>query len=117
MGMGLGHAVLGHVPMHIEIGDHAPTHEFAPNEVPGKLNALSLCHLARDGKFHLAGKLGVLADFERLDIVPEPLAVAPRFRRIFREHHLGMNDAALGRKIVAAIKPLVAQPRARAVGG
>ena len=30
MGMGFGHAVLGHVPMHIEIGDHAPVHELAP---------------------------------------------------------------------------------------
>ena len=28
-----------------------------------------------------------------------------------------MDDAALGGKIVAAIKPLVAQPRGRAVGG
>ena len=28
-----------------------------------------------------------------------------------------MDDAALGGKIVAAVKPLVAQPRARAVGG
>ena len=74
-------------------------------------------HFARDGEFDLAGKLGVLADFERLDIVPEPFAVAPCLWRILRQHHLGMDDAALGGKIMAAIKPLVAQPRARAVGG
>ena len=36
---------------------------------------------------------------------------------MFGQHHLGMDDAALGREIVAAIKRLVAQPRARAVGG
>ena len=117
MGMGFGHAVLGHVPMHIEIGDHAPIHEFALHEVAGQFDALRLAHLARNGEFDLAGKLGVLADFERLDIVPKPFAVAPCLRRILRQHHLGMDDAALGGKIVAAIKPLVAQPRARAVGG
>ena len=74
-------------------------------------------HLARDGEFDLAGKLGVLADFERLDIVPQPFAVAPCLRRVLRQHHLGMDDAALSGKVVAAIKPLVAQPRGRAVGG
>ena len=93
------------------------SHEFAPNEVAGEFDALCLSHLARDGEFDLAGELGILADFERLDIVPEPLAVAPCFRRILRQHHFGMDDAALAGKIVAAIKPLVAQPRARAVGG
>jgi hypothetical protein len=35
MGMGFRHAVLGHIPMHIEIGDHASIHEFAPDEVAG----------------------------------------------------------------------------------
>jgi hypothetical protein len=85
--------------------------------MPCPVTRPSLRHLARDGKFDLAGELGVFADFECLDIVPEPLAIAPSLRRILRQHHLGMDDAALGRKIVAAIKPLVAQPRARAVGG
>ena len=56
MGMGFGHAVLGHVAMHIEIGDH-PIHEFPPNEVAGQFDALSLGHLARDGEFDLTGKL------------------------------------------------------------
>ncbi len=46
------------------------------SEVAGQFDALRLCHLARNGEFHFAGKLGVLADFERLDIVPEPFAVA-----------------------------------------
>ena len=117
MGVGFGHAVLGHIPMHIEIGDHAPIDEFAPSKVAGELDALCLRHLARDGEFDLAGKLGIFPDFERLDIVPEPFAVAPRLGRVLRQHHLGMDDAALSRKIVAAVKPLVAQPRAGAVGG
>ena len=91
--------------------------EFGLHEVADEFDALALRHLARDGEFDLAGKLGILSDLERLDIIPEPFPVAPCLRRIFREHHLGMDDAALGGKIVAAIKPLVAQPRARAVGG
>ena len=117
MGMGLGHPICTDIPMYIEVGDHAPIDEFAPNEVAGQFEAVALTHLARDGEFDLAGKLGVLADFERLNIVPQPFAVAPRLRRVLGQHHLGMNDAALGREILAAIKPLVAQPRARAVGG
>ena len=95
MRMGFGHAVLGHVPMHIEIGDHAPIDEFGPNKVAGKFDALCLRHLAGDGEFDLAGQLGIFADFERFDIVPEPFAIAPCLRRTLRQHHLGMDDAAL----------------------
>src|SRR5260370_12244295 len=115
MGVGFGHAVLAHIPMHIEIGDHAPTHEFAPSEVAAQFDAPRLTHLARDGEFHFAGKLGVLADLERLDIVPEPFAVLPHSGRVLRQHHLGMDDAALGGKVVAAIRPLVPQPPSRPV--
>jgi hypothetical protein len=117
MGMGFCHAVLAHIPMHVEIGDHAQTYELRPREVAGEFNALRLRQFARNGEFHFAGKLGVLADFERLDIVPEPFAVAPYLRRVLRKHHLGMDDAALSGKVVAAIKALVAQPRTRTVGG
>ena len=92
------------------------SNEFAPREVAGEFDALCLRQFARNGEFDLAGKLGILADLEGLDIVPQPFAVAPRLRRILRQHHLGMDDAALAGKIMAAIKPLVAQPRARAVG-
>ena len=103
MRMGFGHAVFADVPMHIEIGDHALIDELGLHEVAGEFDALCLCHLARNGEFDLAGKLGVLADFECLDIVPQPFAVAPRLRRILRQHHLGMDDAALVGKVVAAV--------------
>ena len=103
--------------MHIEIGDHAPLDEFAPHKVAGELDALCLRHLARDGEFDLAGKLRIFPDFERLDIVPEPFAVAPGLRGVLRQHYFGMDDAALAGKIMTAIKPFVAQPRTRAVGG
>jgi hypothetical protein len=117
MRMGFGHAVFADVPMHIEIGDHAPIDELGLHEVAGEFDALCLCHLARKGEFDLAGKLSIPANLEGLDIVPQPFAVDPCLRRVLRQHHLGMDDAALGGKIVAAIKPLVAQPRTRAVGG
>src|SRR6516162_3100938 len=117
MGMGFGHAVLGHVPMHIEIGDHASINEFASNEVAGEFYALRLSHLARDSELHLAGKLSILADLGRLDIVPQPFAVAPSLRCILLQHDVGMDDAALPGKVVATLKALVAQARARAVGG
>ena len=96
--------------MHIQIRDHAQTYELRPNEVAGEFDALRLTHLAGNGEFDFAGKLGVFADLERLDIVPEPLTVAPSLRRMCRQYYLGMDDAALAGEIVAAIKPLVAQP-------
>jgi hypothetical protein len=103
--------------MHIEIGDHAPINKLAPNEVAGEFDGLCRCHLARKGEFDLTSKLSILADLECLNIVPEPFAVAPHLRRILRQHDLGMHHAALGRKVVAPVQPLVAQPRGRAVGG
>ena len=103
MCVGLGAAVLGHVPMHIEVGDHAQLDEFGLHEVAGEFDALRLRHLARKGEFDLAGELCVLPDLERLDIVPKPFAVAPRLRCILRQHDFGMDDAALAGKIVAAL--------------
>jgi hypothetical protein len=53
----------------------------------------------------------------RLDIVPQPFPVVPRFRHAIRQQHLGLDDAAFVGEIVAAFEPVVAQPRGRAVGG
>ena len=55
MGMGFGHAVFAHIPVHIEVGDHAPLHEFSLHEVAGQFDALRLTHLARNGELDLAG--------------------------------------------------------------
>jgi hypothetical protein len=73
-------------------------------------DALCLRHLARNGEFHFAGKLGVFPDFGCLDSVPKPFAVAPCLGRVVRQHHLGMDDTTLGGKVVAAVQALVAQP-------
>ena len=43
--------------------------------------------------------------------------VAPVVDAVLRQHDLGMDDAALAGEIVAALKPVVAQTRGRAVGG
>ena len=98
--------------MHIEIGDHAPVHELSLHEVAGQLDPLSLGHLAGKREFHLAGKLRVLADLEGFNDVPKPFAVAPRLRCVLRQHHLGMHDAALGRKVLGTIEALVTQTQA-----
>jgi hypothetical protein len=117
VGVRFGQAVFANVPMHVEISDHAQTFKLRLREVAGQFDALSLRQFARNGELDLAGKLGVLADLERLDIVPKTLAVAPCLRRILRQQHLGMHDAALGGKVLGAALPLVMQPRGRAVGG
>ena len=64
-----------------------------------------------------AGKLGVLAQFAGLDRVPKPLAVAEFRRRVLGQHHFGMHDAGLVRKILMPVEPLIVQPRRRAIGG
>ena len=110
MGVGFWHAVLADIPMHIEIGDHAMVHELRLREVARELNALRLRQFARNSELHLAGKLGVLADLERLDVIPEPFTVAPCLRCFLWQQHLGMDDAALGGEIMAAVESLVAQP-------
>ena len=69
-GVGLGAAVLGHIPMHIEVGDHAPVHELRLYEVAGEFDALSLRHLARKGELHVTGELRVAPCLERLNVVP-----------------------------------------------
>ncbi len=83
----------------------------------GEFDALRLRHLAGERKFHLAGELGVLSDLDGFNLVPEPFAVAKMLGRSLRQHDFGMDDAALGREVVAAVDALVAQPRGRAVGG
>jgi hypothetical protein len=101
--------------MHIEVGDHAAIDKLGLHEIAGKLDALGLAHLARDGELDFAGKLRVLALLERLDIVPEAFAVAPRFGRVLRQHDFAMDDAARA-EIMVAVEALVVQPLARAIG-
>jgi hypothetical protein len=117
MGMGFGQAVVGPVPMHVEIGDHAPVDELSSHEVAGQLDRLRLRHLARQGELQLARELRVAAEFAGLDRVPEPFPVGQDIRRTLGQQHLGMHDAALGGEVVTALDPVVPEPRGRPVGG
>ena len=117
MGMGFRHSVFADIPMHVHIGDHALIDKFGLGKIAGQFDALALRHLTRKGELHLAAKLGVLPFLERLDIVPKLFAVVPFLRCVLRQHDLGMDDAALGGKVLIAAQPVVAQPRGRAVGG
>jgi hypothetical protein len=51
MGVRLHHAVRADIPMDIEVGDHAAINKFRLNKIAGKLDALLLVQLARNGKF------------------------------------------------------------------
>ena len=100
MGMGFGLAIRAYVPMHIEVGDHAAIDKLGGHEISRQFDALRLGHFARNGELDFARKLGVLAFFECLDIVPEALAVAPLFGRTFRQHDFAMLDARAGAEIM-----------------
>src|SRR3546814_9469130 len=67
MGMGLRQPLRANVPMHIQIRDHAAFDKLGLHKIAGKLDAIVLAHLARNGKFNLAGELRVLAFLGRLD--------------------------------------------------
>ena len=58
MGMGLGRPVLGHVPMHIEVGDHALIDEFGLHEVAGEFDALAPASSRAEGRTRPRGRAG-----------------------------------------------------------
>ena len=107
MGVGLGLAVRAHVPMDVEVGDHAVIDEPALHEVPRQGDPLGLIQLSRDRELDLAGELGVLAFLDALDLIPERLAILPALGRASRRHHLGVDDAGLVGEIVVPSEPLI----------
>ena len=116
MGMGFGEAVCLHIPMHIEIGHHAPIDELPLHKIPRQLDAIGLAHLAGNGELDLAGELRVLAHFDRFDIVPQLRPVAPFFWRAIGQHDFAVHDAGLVGEIVVPIKPRIIEPIGRAIG-
>lgn len=116
MGMRLRQPVGADVPMHVQIGDHAARHELVAHEVTGQLDPLCFGHLTRDRELDFARQLRVLAQLDRLDLVPQGFPVVETFRRVFRQHHLGMLDAGLVGEIVGSTEPLVVQSRRGAIG-
>ena len=117
MGVRLGQSVRPDVPVNVEVGDHAAIDHLALDKVAGQLDALRLVHLAGNGELDFAGELGVLTLLAGLDRVPKGGAVRQVLGRAIRQHHLGMDDAALVREVVVAIQPPIVEPRGRAIGG
>ena len=115
MRMGFWQSICIPVPMHVKIGNHTLIHELRSREVAGERDALCLTHLARNGELYLPGQLRIFPNLDRLDGVPELFAVRPYVGRVLRQQHFGMHDATLGRKVMGAVQPLVAQPRRRAI--
>jgi hypothetical protein len=103
--------------MHIEVGDHAAVHELRLNKIAGEVDALSLCHLAGKGELDFTSKLRVLALLEGLDVIPQPLAVAPLLGRTFGQQNFAMLNAGTGAEIMIPIQALIVQLLARAIGG
>tara|TARA_Y100001933_G_scaffold111153_2_gene111279 strand:+ start:3406 stop:3828 length:423 start_codon:yes stop_codon:yes gene_type:complete len=101
--------------MDVKVGDHAAFHKLGLHKVARNVDALLLVELARDRELDLAGELRVLAQFGHLDLVPQGRAVAQTFRRAFRQHHFGMNDANLVGEVVRTIEPVIVEPLGGAV--
>ena len=117
MGMRLGETVRAHIPMDIEVGDHAAIHELGPHKVPGKLDTLLLVQFVRDRELDLARELRVLAQFGCLDLVPQGRAVAEPFGRTLGQHHFGMDDTRLVGEVVRTIQSIIVEPLGGTVGG
>ena len=115
MRMRLGTAVLGAVPMHVQIRHHASVHELPLHELRGQLDAILAAHLSGDGELHLPRQLGVLTLLDRLHLVPQHLAVAPALRRVVGQHHFAVDHIALGGEVLRPPQPLVLQPRCRTI--
>ena len=110
MGVRFGEPIGSHIPVHIEIGDHAAIDELALHEVARQFDAVGLVHLARDGELDLARELRVLSLLGGLDVIPQPFAVMPFVGCMLGEQDFGMDDAGLVGEVVATFQPLVVKP-------
>ena len=71
----LGLTVLAHVPMHIQVRDHAAFDELLFDEIARELDPLLLVQLARDRELDFARQLRVLALLAGFDLVPQGRAI------------------------------------------
>src|SRR5687767_9856492 len=100
MSVWFGTAICRLVPVDIEVSNHAACYKLAGHKITRKLDTIGLVHLARNRKFDIAGKLRVLANFARLDRIPQGFAVSEMIRRTLGQHNLGVNDTGLVGKIM-----------------
>ncbi len=116
MRMGLRLTIYSDVPMHIEIGDHAPIDELGFDKVPGKFDRLLLCHLPWQRKLDLAYELSILAYLGCLNVVPELFPVGPCLIGPFGQHHLAVDHTRLVGEVMRAPEPVIVQPLGSAIG-
>ena len=117
MRMGLTLTITGLALVNGHIRDHAAINKLALNKAAQKLQPLTPVKLTRQRHFDLAGKLGIAPLLDRLDSIPELVAIAHPVGRIFGGHDLGMNDTAFARIVVLQPLPVIPQPPSRPVGG
>ncbi|MNQ29567.1 hypothetical protein D3C85_428800 [compost metagenome] len=84
----LGRTVFGSVPMHIEVGHHAPVDELLLHERSSQLDPIHAAHFTRNGKLHLARKLGVFSLLDGLNFIPKRLAILPALRGLLWSKNL-----------------------------
>tara|TARA_R110000787_G_scaffold119712_1_gene230622 strand:+ start:343 stop:627 length:285 start_codon:yes stop_codon:yes gene_type:complete len=92
--MGLTLAITGLALVNGHVRDHAAIDKFSLHESAQQLQPLAPIKLTRQRHFDLASKLGVTAFLDRLDRIPELVAIAHPVGRILWGHDLGMNDTA-----------------------
>ena len=109
-------AVRAHRLVHVEIRDHPAGHELLLHVGPHQLDVVGIRELARQRQLDLARQLRVLAPLERLDLVPQQLAIGEPVRCPRRQEHRRVDHARLARVVERHPAAGIHQPPARAVG-
>src|ERR1700761_5539101 len=108
--------VLGVVPMEGNIRDHAPRNKRALGEVAQQLHLLALRQLDGQGDLDVACKLSILAPLDRLNRIPQRVAVVDPSGRVLGGEDFAVFDAALAGIVERDPEALVMQLLGGAIG-
>ena len=86
--------------MDSEVHAHPTAHELLLAVLPDHLNPLLPGDFPRKSKANFPGKLGIPLCFNRLGRVPQFFSVGISWRRVDRQHHLGMKKLILFAAVV-----------------
>lgn len=117
MRMGLTVTITGLTLVNGHIRDHTAIDKLALHKPTQQLQPLAPIELTRQRHFDLAGKLRITPLLDRLDRVPELVAVAHPVGCILGGHDLGMHNATLAAVVVLQSLAIIPQPPSRPVGG
>jgi len=117
MRMGLTVAITGLALVNGHIRDHAAIDKFSLNKAAQELKALAAIELTGKGHFDFSGKLRITTLLNRLNGVPELVAITHPVGRILGCHDLRMHDPAFAGIVVLHPLPVIPQPPSRPVGG